>query len=101
MRRRDFIAGITGSVAAWPLAAGAQQMAMPVIGFLRPGSPESNAHLVAAFHKGLGEAGYVEGRNVTVEYRWTPNSGRLTELEAGLVRRRVAVIGTPGRRAEA
>src|SRR5262245_13642656 len=101
MRRRDFIAGITGSVAAWPLATRAQQMAMPVIGFLRPGSPELNAHLVAAFHKGLGEAGYVEGRNVAVEYRWTPNSDRLTELAADLVRLRVAVIATPASTAAA
>src|SRR5262245_29989246 len=101
MRRRDFIAGITGSVAAWPLATRAQQMAMPVIGFLRPGSPELNAHLVAAFHKGLGEAGYVEGRNVAVEYRWTPNSDRLTELAADLVRLRVAVIAAPGSTAAA
>src|SRR5215510_865262 len=101
MRRRDFIAGIAGSAAVWPLAAHAQQMSMPVIGFLRPGSPELNAHLVAAFHKGMGETGYVEGRNVAVEYRWAPNAGRLTELAADLVRLRVAVIATPGSTAAA
>src|SRR5262245_60137879 len=101
MRRRDFIRAIAGSVAAWPLAAHAQQMSMPVIGFLRPGSPALNAHLVAAFHKGMGETGYVEGRNVAVEYRWAPNAGRLTELAADLVRLRVAVIATPGSTAAA
>src|SRR5262245_19019755 len=101
MRRRDFIAGIAGSAAAWPLASRAQQVAMPVIGFLRPGSPDSNAHLVAAFHKGLGETGYVEGRNVAVEYRWAHNADRLTELAEDLVRLRVAVIATPGSTAAA
>src|SRR5215475_12325771 len=101
MRRRDFIAGIAGSAAAWPLASRAQQVAMPVIGFLRPGSPESNAHLVAAFHKGMDETGYVEGRNVAVEYRWAHNADRLTELAADLVHLRVAVIAPPGSTAAA
>jgi putative ABC transport system substrate-binding protein len=101
MRRREFITGF-GSAATLPVAARAQKAAVPTIGFLRPGSPESNAHLVAAFRQGLNEAGYIEGRNVTVEYRWALNfSGQLPELAADLVRLRVAVIVTPGSTAAA
>ena len=74
---------------------------MPVVGFLRPGSPELNAHLVTAFRKGMGETGYTEGRNVAVEYRWADNDHQLTELAADLVRLRVAVIATPGSTAAA
>jgi putative tryptophan/tyrosine transport system substrate-binding protein len=94
MRRRESIAGI-GSAAAWPLAVRAQQPAMSVVGFVHPAS--ADAGLVAAFRKGLGETGYVEGRNVTVEYHYLEGQyDRLPALMADLVRRRVAVIATPG-----
>jgi putative ABC transport system substrate-binding protein len=95
MRRREFIAVLCGA-AAIPMAVRAQQTAMPVVGFLRSGSPQLNAHLVAAFRKGMGEIGYIEGRNVTVEYRWAHDDDQLTELAADLVRLRVNVIATPG-----
>ena len=96
MQRRGFITLLGGS-AAWPLAAHAQQPAMPMIGFLHPGSPEANAKYVAGFRKGLGEIGYVEGRNVSIEYRWGHGEvTRLPELAADLVRRAASVIVTPG-----
>jgi putative ABC transport system substrate-binding protein len=94
MRRREFIAGL-GSVAAWPLAARAQQQALPVVGFVNVGPADHS--LAPAFRKGLGETGYVEGQNVTVEYHWLEGQyDRVPALVAELVRRRVAVIAAPG-----
>src|SRR5262249_27170247 len=81
---------------AWPLAARAQQPAMPVIGYFSAGAAEPSEHTVSEFRKGLAEGGYAEGRNVQIEYRWANNqTERLSELAADLVRRRVAVIATP------
>jgi putative tryptophan/tyrosine transport system substrate-binding protein len=95
VRRREFIAFVGGAAAAWPLAARAQQPAMPVIGFIHLTSLEQTREYLAAFHRGLGDTGYVEGKNVAVEYRWGQGQNdRMPTLVADLVRRQVSVLVT-------
>ena len=97
MRRREFITLLGGAAAAWPLAARAEQAALPVIGYLNFGSPESDTARVTGLRRGLNQTGYVEGRNLVIEYRWAGNQAdRLPDLAADLVQLRVAVIVSPG-----
>jgi putative tryptophan/tyrosine transport system substrate-binding protein len=101
MRRRAFITLIGSAAAAWPVTARAQQPVLPVVGYLDQYSAEPTGMFLAAFRKGLDEIGYVEGRNVTIEFRYANNqNNRLRELVADLTQRRVAVIVTPFDRTE-
>ena len=96
MKRREFL-GASGGAAAWPVAARAQQSVMPVIGFMSARSPENSVQALAQFKKGLGEGGFFDGRNVTVEYRWARGDyGRLPMLVDELAKRRVSVLAAVG-----
>ena len=95
--RREFITVLGGAAASWPLAASAQQSTLPVIGYLNGGSPDSDTPRLTGLRRGLNETGYVEGRNLVIEYRWAANQfDRLPALAADLVQIRVAVIVSPG-----
>ena len=97
LRRREFITLLGGAAAAWPLTAQAQQAVLPVVGFLSPGTPAERVNRMPAFYKGLSEMGYVEGRNVAIEFRFAQNDiNRVPELAADLIRRRVSVIVANG-----
>ena len=97
MRRREFLAGVGGALATWPLATRAQPSAMPAVGFLNSAAAEALAPMVTAFRHGLKEAGYVEGQNVAIEYRWAEGQyDRLPTMAADLVRRQVVVIVAGG-----
>ena len=97
MKRREFITLLVGAAAMWPVAARAQQPTMPVIGYLNSGSPEADPSRLTGVRRGLNETGYVEGRNLQIEYRWAENQAdQLPALAADLIQLRVALIMTAG-----
>src|SRR5262245_65151148 len=102
IRRREFITVLGGAAAAWPLAARAQQAALPVIGYFSGRSPVTDGPMLSAFRQGFSETGFVEGRNVAIEFRWAEGRyERLPELVHNLVRRQLAVIVSSGGEASA
>src|SRR5262245_60984698 len=97
IRRREFITLLGGAAAAWPVAVRAQQSPMPAVGILSPLTPGSSSHLTDAFRRGLGESGYIEGQNVTIEYRFAAGRyDRFQEMAVDLVQRRVSAIAAFG-----
>src|SRR4051812_20984402 len=97
MRRREFITVLGGAVATWPITGLAQQSAMPVIGYLDSGAADNTVRSLAAFHEGLKESGYIEGKNVAIEYRWAEDhNDHLPALAAELVHRQVTVLAALG-----
>src|SRR5436305_220382 len=96
MKRREFIT-LLGGATAWPVVVRAQQPAIPVIGFLHSGSPDQNIKRLEAFRKGLNQEGFIEGKTVTIEYRWAAGQNeKLPAMAADLIRQKVTLIATPG-----
>ena len=94
MKRREFISLLSGAAVGWPLAARAQQTAMPVVGYLNLGSPESDVPRLTGLRRGLNQTGYVEGRNLVIEYRWAGNQARRISRRSSIVLRNCSFIST-------